>query len=142
MRQAVVRVLVLLPALLVFPALLGNAATSPTCKPFYIDDTSDDYFWAGNGARVSWEFDPSKDDASTGALVQVSTCALEDANTCKIWEYDSDDDGARDTSYIDGVTDGMRASPASGVFAPGYWYFDAITAPTAPDIAVLKVCRY
>lgn len=140
MRQATTY-LALLAIFLVFPISLG-AANSPTCKPLYMDDTGDDYFWAGNGARVTWEFDPSMSDNSTGALVQVSTCINEDATSCKIWEWDSDDDGARDTSYLDGVTDGKRASPAQGVFISGYVYFDCVTAPTSPDIALLKACRY
>ncbi len=129
-------------AILALPVSLGAAPRAPYCKTFKMDDTADDFYFETNGYLSSWEFDASRLDSDIGAVMQVSTCIQDDlAFSCALWEYDSNDDGQKDTSYVDG-TDGKRGTPEGGVVIPGAWFFDCTTAPTSPDVAVVRACRW
>ena len=92
-----------------------------------VDSTADDFYVFVGGKFVCFGMDPDVDGAEALAEITVYDCHEKDTDSCRLYRWDSDDDGVKDTSVLTGADDGQRLVCGA---VPFYLLFDTTTAPT------------
>ena len=125
--------------LLVSVGIMGAARLSPgDCSTLEIDSASDELWIETRGSRLQANLEPDMDGSQVGVTVDLYACTAEDTDTCAVFQWDSDDDGVRDTNEFDGVTAGKRGH--MDIRIAGYAYFDVTAVSAGGATSVLKVC--
>ncbi len=96
-------------------------------KQATIDSVNDDFFVFVGGKFFCFGMDPDVDGDEALVQLTVYDCHEKDEGSCRLFRWDSDDDGVKDTSILTGADDGQRLVCGA---VPYYLYFDTTTAPT------------
>lgn len=116
----------------------GNVSVGG-CKNGTTTEVGDEeYIWTG-GKTLQIQFEPDADAAATDAEVTLYACTEQDAESCVLYEFDSDFNGVPDTAILDGDSLGQRGIEVVGI--AGYLRVYTSTAPVAADdVAMWWVC--